>query len=191
MGAGPKRIDGFISVDALDWGDGLTDIVWDLTKVPYEFAEADSVDEIVAIEFLEHISWRDTNKVLTEWYRIMKSGAKLGIQVPAIDKMMEMYVNKEICSCVEHKPLDYGYDEVKKERLGKGKKDCWNCGGRARVNPDRWIQAFLGAQKHEWDYHRNIFTKERLEESLKAVGFRDIKVEYDKYEWKLKSICYK
>jgi len=186
MGAGPKRVDGFLSVDSLKWGQGLTDIIWDLTVVPYEFAEPDSADEILAIEFLEHISFRDTMKVLTEWYRILKPGGKVSIQVPDRGSMMKMYVNGEICDCVDHKQVAYDYIEPKDQNaFGRGKKECWNCGGKGRVNPNRWLLAFIGAQKHPFDIHRNIFTKERMEEYLKAVGFKDIKIKNDKFEWKI------
>lgn len=179
FGAGSHKIEGYKSVDTKEWK-GATDIMWDLTKTPYEFID-EPVDEIVSTEFLEHISWRDVEKVLAEWYRILKFGGKLTIQVPDCGKMMEMYVNKEVCDCVPHKANrmeDY-----------KAKDTCWNCGGKAKVNPRRWLFAFVGAQKHPWDFHRNIFTKEILEEYLKKVGFR--KIDFEDNIYKLIVICRK
>ena len=179
FGAGPHKIEGYKSVDVQAWK-GATDIMWDLTQVPYEFA-GEQVDEIISIEFLEHISWRDTEKVLREWCRILKLGGKLRIQVPDCGKMMDMYVNDEVCDCVPHK--------VNRMEDFKAKSTCWTCGGKAKVNPRRWLFAFTGAQKHPWDFHRNIFTKERLEELLKKVGFRRVSFEDDIY--KLVVICLK
>ena len=181
FGGGSKRIEGFENVDALDWN-GITDMIWDLTEVPYVFIK-EPVNEIIAMELLEHISWRDTEKVLKEWYRILEIGGKISIQVPACDKMMEMYINKEICDCVKHKPL---CDEDT-----KGKENCWMCQGKGKVNPTRWLMAFCGAQKHEYDKHLNIFTKEILEKNLTEAGFSKIEIKYDKYNWKLIATAFK
>lgn len=182
FGGGPKKIEGYISVDAMGW-EGITDIVWDLTNVPYEFARMNSVDEIIAIEMLEHISFRHTLQVLKEWYRILKDGGKLIIQVPDCGEMMKMYVNNEVCDCVKHKP--------KNDEDVKGLKDCWSCGGKARVNPERFLFAFTGAQKHSFDVHRNIFTKETMKDCLKEAGFEKVEIKNDKYNWKIIVNAYK
>jgi len=182
FGAGPKKKEGYVSVDALEWN-GLTDIVWDLTNIPYPFAKDGEADEIIAIEVLEHISFRDTLQVLKEWCRILKKGGKLVVQVPDCGKMMEMYVKKEICDCVKHKPSN--------EKDAKADNDCWNCQGRGKVNPTRWLFAFTGAQKHKFDVHKNIFTKEMLYDCLKMAGFKKITIKNDKYNWKLIAECYK
>ena len=105
FGGGPKRVEGYKNVDMLDWN-GATDILWDLTKTPYEFVN-EQVDEILAIEFLEHISWRDTDRILAEWYRILKYKGKVSIQVPDCGAMMEMFIKREICQCCSHKPMSF------------------------------------------------------------------------------------
>ena len=146
LGGGPKRIDGYLNVDAHPW-DVSTDVIWDLTKVPYGFVE-EPVDEIVAMELLEHLSFRETQKVLREWYSILKVGGKLSIQVPDCGKMMEYYTQGLICDCVPHKAIDWEFS---------ADKWCVKCSGKAKINPVRWLYAFTGAQKHEYDIHRYIF----------------------------------
>jgi len=180
LGGGPRKIEGFINVDALSWN-GITDIIWDLTNIPYTFV-TEPVDEIMAIEFLEHISFRDTLRVLKEWYRILKPGGKLLLQVPDCGKMMEMYVNKEICDCVPHKALERGDF--------KADPNCWECKGKAKVNPRRWLYSFIGAQKHfPHDLHKNIFTKEILKSYLEGARFR--KIEFKDNIYKLVVNCQK
>lgn len=181
FGCGPRRKEGFVNVDVQEWH-GFTDVLWDLTKVPYEFV-TEPVEEIIATELLEHISWRYTDIILKEWYRILKMGGKLTIQVPAIDKMCEMFAKGQICECVKHKPI--GDDDA------VGDKKCWDCRGEGKVNPTRWLMAFTGAQKHAWDRHLNVFTKEILEENLRRAGFSNIEIKYGKYEWKLIAVCVK
>jgi len=137
-----------------------------------------SVDELQMVEVLEHISFRKTHSVLKECYRILKEGGKFHVQVPDCGKAMEYYVNGEICECVPHKAKEY-----------KSNSKCFICGGKGKIHPDRWLFSFLGAQKHKYDAHLNVFTKERLEKSLKDAGFKNL-------EWtddvnKLKVNCYK
>lgn len=166
FGCGPKHLKNFINVDALEW-ETKPDILWDLTKIPYEFAQSDSADEIVSIEMLEHLSFRDTTKVVEEWYRILKINGTLTIQVPDCGKMMKYFSDGRICECVPHKSETLeGY---------KAKPDCPECEGRGKINPTRWLFAFTGAQKHPFDLHRNIFTKQIMCNVLEKVGFKDYK----------------
>jgi len=181
FGSANDNIEGFKNVDALEWG-GNTDIIWDLTKYPYPFDD-EVADEIRAVELLEHISFRETINVLREWHRILKPGGKLHIQVPAIDKMCRMFAYKEICDCVAHKPADE-YD-------AKGNPDCYVCKGKGKVNPVRWLMAFCGAQKHEHDTHKSIFTKKIITDHLKFAGFKRVDITYGSHNWKLKVNCYK
>jgi len=55
------------------------DVVWNLNKFPYPFKN-NHFGEIYAKFILEHLS--DTEKVLREWYRILKKGGKLIIEAP-------------------------------------------------------------------------------------------------------------
>lgn len=177
FGCGNKYEKGYVNVDALNWS-VPPDVLWDLSKVPYEFADDNSADEILAIEVLEHLSFRDTVKVLGEWKRILKVNGKLTIQVPDCGKMMEYYVDGKICSCVEHKPKD--------EFEGYGKESCFECGGRGRINPTRWLYAFTGAQKTGTaDIHKNIFTKQILSNVFDVCKFRSYEIKSDKRGWKL------
>jgi predicted SAM-dependent methyltransferase len=50
-----------------------------------------SVDEMRAVDVLEHVSYRETATVLTEWRRVMKDGAKLYVQVPDAELCMRWY----------------------------------------------------------------------------------------------------
>jgi len=173
IGSGNHKYEGFLNVDIQDWN-GNTDIKHDLIQVPYPFEE-NSVSEIISLEFLEHISFHHTFKVLTEWKRILKDGGKAIIQVPDCGQAMEYYVNNEICNCVPHKG--------KSLEDFKADKNCFNCQGKAKINPVRWLYSFTGAQKHFYDSHLNIFTQERMEEILKKVGFR--KIEFKEHPFKL------
>lgn len=166
IGCGRKKIDGYTNIDGLSWN-GNTDIIWDITKTPYPFKD-NQIEEIVCMEVLEHISFNDTLRVLNEFYRILDIGGTLHLQVPDCGRMMEYYVNGEVCECVPHKDTGDGF---------KANPNCTNCQGKAKVNPMRWLLAFTGASKHKFDYHLNIFTRECLELLLNIAQFNGL-------EWK-------
>jgi len=171
LGSHNKRIKGYTNVDAL--GLENVDIVHNLTEYPYPFEE-NSIDEILMTEVLEHISWRKTDAVLKECFRILKVGGKMHIQVPDCGNMMKAMMNDWISEIIPHKPESE--DQVLKLRKETGKT----------VHPNRWLMAFCGAQKHEFDAHLNIFTAERLEDYIINAGFNKWDFKEDKLGWKLK-----
>ncbi len=139
-----------------------------------------SVDEIVMDEVLEHISFRIVGAVLREIYRILKVGGKLRLQVPDCGKAMEAYCKKEICDCVPHKLPDGGEY--------KANPNCTKCHGKATMNPDRWLFSFTGAQKHPYDIHRSIFTKEILDFEIRSAGFGEYHFKPHQIKLKLEAI---
>lgn len=173
IGSGNKKIEGFLNVDVLNWN-GNTDILLDATKTPYPDWHYNQVAEIVSEEFLEHISFRKTFGIIKEWHRILMPGGSLKIQVPDIGKMMIYFLAGRLCDCVPRKAAsmkDY-----------KPMPTCFKCHGRAIIHPERWHYAFTGAQKHEYDYHRNIFTRDYLERLLLRAGFQEIEFEDNIYK---------
>ena len=128
----------------------------------------------MAVEVLEHIPFRKTLKVLKEWYRILKIGGKLTIQVPDCGKMMEYYVKGLVCDCVPHKAKEW--------KDYKPNPWCIKCEGKAVVNTKRWYYSFTGAQKHRYDFHKNIFTKNNLESLLLEAGFKKVVFEDNPYK---------
>ena len=109
----------------------------------------------------------------------MKPGAKIHIQVPDAGKAMEYYVNKQICKCVPHKALADGF---------KSNPKCPLCEGRAVINPRRWMFTFTGAQKHPYDAHLAIFTRQDLFTLMCNAGFRCIDFGYNIYKLKCNAI---
>jgi len=161
LGSHSKRVKGYKNVDIQQLEN--VDEVWDLTHTPYPWAD---VDDILMCEVLEHIGFRDTYRVLSECYRILKFNGTLHIQVPDIEKMMFYYINNEICDCV---PRKANYDDYRAD------VSCPRCQGKALIHPERWHFAFVGAQKHPWDLHRNIFTPKMLMNMLGKIGFSSVK----------------
>lgn len=161
IGSHSKRIQGFINVDILELEN--VDIVHDLTKLPWPF-ENNSIEEILAQEFFEHIGWRFTQDIIGECYRILKPNGKLKIQVPDIEAMCRMIDLQ--CFCVPRKAEKY--EDYKAD------PNCFTCNGKAKIHPERWLFAFVGVQKHPYDLHRNIFIYDSLKFYLEKAGFLNI-----------------
>jgi len=60
------------------------DVVWDLEKTPYPWPD-ESAEEILLKDVLEHLSWRVTESVLRECFRILKRGGRIYIQCPDME----------------------------------------------------------------------------------------------------------
>lgn len=79
IGAGNKRIEGWLSIDLA----GDPDIVADVKALPLPDEYA---DEAMAIHVLEHIYRWDVPATLSEWRRVLKPGALMVIEVPDLLK---------------------------------------------------------------------------------------------------------
>lgn len=78
LGVGRNKIDGYIGIDRRKEVD--PDICCDITKgLPFE---NDSVDEVVALDFLEHIPIESTIFVVTEIWRVLKHGCLFRSSTP-------------------------------------------------------------------------------------------------------------
>lgn len=76
LGCGKKPIEGYTGVDLAPWAD----IVCDIRKL--EFAEDNSVEEIISIHVIEHFYKWEIRPLLFEWRRVLAPGGKLIIETP-------------------------------------------------------------------------------------------------------------
>src|SRR3990167_5418397 len=88
VGAGDKFIPGFVNIDR----HGNQDINSDAFPLPFP---TDHADELWAIHLLEHLPRRDASPVLTEWFRVLKPGGKLVLELPCLDKIARLIVAGE------------------------------------------------------------------------------------------------
>lgn len=201
IGSNDKRVKGYLNIDGLDSPN--VDAVGELGLAPYIFTVKDpaiwgdliqpytlpegsfvfrqnAFEEVLAVEFLEHISFKNTLEVLGEWHRILAPGGVVKIQVPDCGLMMDYYVNGQICECVPHKS-----QAGNSEGAFAADPNCFSCQGKGKIHPNRWLYAFTGAQKHQYDAHLNVFTQERMAGFLTMAGFKDIAFTEDLYKIKV------
>lgn len=79
IGAGNKRIDGWLSIDLA----GDPDIVADVKQIPVPDGYA---DEAMAIHVFEHLYRWEAQPALKEWRRVLKPGGLLILELPDLTK---------------------------------------------------------------------------------------------------------
>jgi glycosyltransferase involved in cell wall biosynthesis len=79
LACGHDYKDDYINIDLYPVEGVITDAQFDVAKLPYE---DNSVDEIRAFHIIEHFDWHEGNRVLAEWYRVLKPGGRLWLETP-------------------------------------------------------------------------------------------------------------
>jgi len=86
------REEGWVNVDVRPEVD--PDLIHDISK-PFTYGD-NTVDEILAKDILEHITWRRVPDVLREWRRILKPGGKIYIQCPNLWALASKILSEEM-----------------------------------------------------------------------------------------------
>ncbi len=85
IGAGDNPRSGYIHLDSRKLP-GI-EIVANADKIPLD---NELCKEIYAANILEHFSWRKTEDVLKEWFRILSKGGRIELYVPDFDNLRQM-----------------------------------------------------------------------------------------------------
>ena len=83
LGSGVHPWPGFVNVDL----NGEADINAPVNKLPFDDGE---VEELHAIHLFEHLHRAESVFVLAEWRRVLKSGGRLVLELPSLDKIVRM-----------------------------------------------------------------------------------------------------
>lgn len=87
LGCGKRHIPGFVHIDAVDYPH--VDHVATIDHL--SFIQDNSVDLIYNCHVLEHFKRKDVERVLREWFRVLKPDGILRIAVPDFAKLCEVY----------------------------------------------------------------------------------------------------
>ena len=87
LGCGKRFLPGFIHIDAIDYPH--VDHVCSIDNL--SFIQDNSVELIYNCHVLEHYKRRDTERVLREWFRVLKPAGTLRISVPDFAVICKIY----------------------------------------------------------------------------------------------------
>ena len=79
LASGKDYKDGYINVDLYQSNTDRVDLVADVRKLPFSNNIA---DEILALHVIEHFDFHEGQRVIEEWYRVLKPGGKLILETP-------------------------------------------------------------------------------------------------------------
>lgn len=131
---------------------------WSIFNIP---VENESVDQIIANGFIEHLSFADERKFWHEVKRILKPGGQVEIEAPDFDELVKTWINAE-------DNFKNFWDETQKE-------DWFGQGGR-NMNT-KWgylLATFFGNQSSEFQYHKNAYTIPKMKRICELINFEVI-----------------
>lgn len=147
LGSNDKTLEGWANVDIID-GPGV-DIV--ASAHDLHVIEDESVDEILAEHLLEHLTFRDANAALSEWYRVLKTGGYIEIEVPDLEGLCS-----EFCKANNYRRY-------------------WTTGSYwAIIHQIYGNQRGRGNKEVLSQVHKSGYTREHLTFMLDGTGFKDI-----------------
>jgi len=87
LGCGKVYIPGFIHIDLMDFDH----IDYKIPADNLSIFEDNSADLIYACHILEHFKRQEIEKVLKEWFRVLKPNGVLRISVPGFEEIIKIY----------------------------------------------------------------------------------------------------
>lgn len=136
VGCGGRRLPGYTGVDVVPRP--AADIVAPADKIPLP---DNSVDEIIAIHVVEHVHHWEVSSLLKEWFRLLKPGGRLVMEMP------------DILKCARNIVEGYTYAGKHPDQAGM-----WGIFGDSRLKDPLMI--------HKWAWHFNS-----LSPLVKEAGF--------------------
>jgi ubiquinone/menaquinone biosynthesis C-methylase UbiE len=147
LGCGLDIRDGYINIDIRKVHPKI--LVLDLEKELLKPFPDNSAEEIIAKDFIEHLSWRAVEAFLKDCYRVLKSGGRMYIQVPDLEAIAKKVI------------LDPNFKY--------GELEGWKA-------ISFWV---YGAQDYETNLHKSGFTIPTLKKLLESIGFVVERIEND------------
>lgn len=149
-----------------------TDIIYnyDVFNLPFE---DNSVDEVIADAFIEHLSFPEEKLIFEEIKRVLKPGGKFNFSVPNFEKNIKMWLDAED----DWKEFFRSDDEA--------------------INQQHWFGTYTYEPKNRWGYltamifgtqngegqlHKNCYTIPKIKAILNKLNFSQIEI--SEFRWK-------
>lgn len=162
LGSGEDVRPGYVNVDFRDIP-GVLKV--DLSSFPWPWPDG-SVDEVMALDFVEHFSYLKTERLLQEIWRVLKPCGKLEVQVPDLEECA-----RAACEIPPFLCNMCGFEFREKS------EKCSQCGRSTRDISASAIQRMYGGQDFMGNTHLAGFTIKTMTRLLRDVGFEPFSLE--------------
>lgn len=182
LGCGIDIRPGYVNVDFRD-SPGV-DLVYDLSRFPWPFEDS-SVDEILMLDFLEHFPYSQTRRILLECFRVLRSDARLVIQVPDAEILGSVLSGRGRFQCNRCGHWMSGHHEESHD------EKCPRCGQAADDVWDAAMMRMYGGQDHEGNFHYTCFTHVALIRLARVCGlfsFGKLEDDHQSANWNFKAL---
>lgn len=143
---------------------------YDVFNLPYD---NETVDEIIADGFIEHLSFLEEKLIFEEIKRVLKPGGVLNFSVPNFEKVVKLWLEAE----------DDWQDFYRLDDEAIAQKHWF---GTYTYEPkNRWgylTAQLYGSQHGEGQYHQNCYTAKKINAMLTKLGFSHINI--TEFQWK-------
>lgn len=166
VGAGSDLLENYVNVDMHSreeiekrYGIKLPENIqienYDILNLPYEDG---TVDEVLCLGFLEHLSFEDEGKFLKEVKRLLKKGGMFHFTVPDFNSLCRQWLAAE--------------DDFKEFYQLRTDDHWFGQGDRNLKNKWGYLTAFFfGNQYGEGQFHKNAYTVKKILKIMKILGF--------------------
>lgn len=159
LGCGKDRRAGYVNVDFYEDCDQKVD----LSQFPWPWADG-SASEIIMLDFLEHFPYRETDRILSECWRVLVPDGVLEVQVPDFDECARavMLLGPFLCN-----RCGWEFPEFDVRASGL----CGRCKQSREAVSDAAVHRLYGGQDRPGNYHYTAFNERILRRALKKAGF--------------------
>jgi len=147
LGCGLDKRSGYVNIDVRE--DVKPDLAINLEDELLKRFQDESVEEIFAKDFIEHLSWRIVEDFIRDCFRVLKKGGKMFIQTPDLEAIFNTTIRNP----------NYRFGELE---------------GFKAIS--FWV---YGAQDYKENLHKCGFTILTLKKLLESIGFKVERIEND------------
>lgn len=152
LGSGKIKWDKWLNIDY----NKAADVCCDIKKL--DFLANNTADIAVSIHVIEHFYEWEVVPLLKEWYRVLKPGGKIVLELPCMEKVLN-----HIYLCMQNKlPISP------------------SMGWFVFWGDPKYNDPHMG---HKWGY-----TKPMIQAKLEEAGFKDVKFESPRYHFEIRDM---
>lgn len=129
-------------------------------ELPYE---DNSVNEILAEGFIEHLSFSDERKFWHEVKRVLKPDGVVTVNAPDFDAQCKLWLE------AEDNFISFWNEEAEEDWFGQDERNLTNKWGYL-------LATFFGNQSSQYQYHKTAYTKKKFEKICKLLNFSVVEI---------------